>query len=609
MATHSIYTPLNRDREEIRILHIQGSSDCEDPVRGDLEVVSFLDDPKPLYEAISYCWAEVPGQASIILNRVRSSVPASAENVLRQFRPESGIRTLWIDAICINQEDIEERSHQVMLMRQVYSGTVKTLAWLGEADDNTERAIRTIDYFSKNLYNGRDYITTIRQGDLAQRDQRRRRLFQLPEECNVNAVDQLFQKVWFSRLWVMQEAVLAPRTLCYCGHGVACWDDLCRASGVLCERILYGDAAMSVLSVRAIWMCSISLKFSRESVLGYETPYMPFHELLRYGRNLCVSQPRDRIYGVLGLTSSTFRSSGAQIFLRPDYRRPLMHVCCDATRAAILELGTLDVFQDLDAPACVGGTSSNEDWPSWVPSWVEDSPENRVSLFSPPISRHTTTQQEVRLLLSGDSPDRLLLKGFPLACISSLLPALPSLAPSEEQTQLAKAYYVTLVTRFLFETESIPRGSLDTALSGVKYVNSLLEDHATDDRLPGCASSLPSNLDLSDDNLLNEALQLMLSGVQAVCYNRRFFRTENGMIGLGPQSVQVNDWVVGLFGLSKDLAILRLITPNNCVQLPQGPGRKHIYCRLVGLCNIQGVENWQIEEKCGNLEPTTWEIW
>ena len=128
----SIYQPLNKTRSEIRILHLEGSTDENAPLRCELEIVSLSADPKPTYEAISYCWGDTTGRDRIILNGQVFEAPLAGAKVLRRFRLQDAPWTVWIDALCINQEDREERNDQVSLMGKVYRSTIRTLVWLGE---------------------------------------------------------------------------------------------------------------------------------------------------------------------------------------------------------------------------------------------------------------------------------------------------------------------------------------------------------------------------------------------------------------------------------------------------------------------------------------------
>ena len=125
------YAPLT-DADSVRLLRLKGSSDVDSPIELDVFQVSLRGSLE--YEAVSYAWE---GQVPTCVIRCSTEdllVTENCEAILRQFRPDDGEeRTLWIDAICINQaEDAsEERNRQVSLMRAIYSGATRTLIWLG----------------------------------------------------------------------------------------------------------------------------------------------------------------------------------------------------------------------------------------------------------------------------------------------------------------------------------------------------------------------------------------------------------------------------------------------------------------------------------------------
>jgi hypothetical protein len=100
---------------------------------------SFLDEGMPLYEALSYCWGDATHLQPILCNG--NSILWVTQNLfdaLQRIRPENGSRILWADAICINQEDLLEKSWQVRMMADIYLGAERVLAWLGRSSDNSD---------------------------------------------------------------------------------------------------------------------------------------------------------------------------------------------------------------------------------------------------------------------------------------------------------------------------------------------------------------------------------------------------------------------------------------------------------------------------------------
>lgn len=81
----------------------------------------------------------------MLIDGVALDVPASAESAVQRMRDRHSMRTLWIDSICINQSDINERSHQVGIMGDVYAHSTCNLIWLGESDESTASAVQSFN--------------------------------------------------------------------------------------------------------------------------------------------------------------------------------------------------------------------------------------------------------------------------------------------------------------------------------------------------------------------------------------------------------------------------------------------------------------------------------
>lgn len=104
-----------------RVLHIlpATSPDMSDTISCQLSVISI--DPSPEYRALSYVWGDPSATKSILVDNTPFEVRENLWNYLAQARHEGYVDALWIDAICINQDDLDERSKQVAIMGQIYS--------------------------------------------------------------------------------------------------------------------------------------------------------------------------------------------------------------------------------------------------------------------------------------------------------------------------------------------------------------------------------------------------------------------------------------------------------------------------------------------------------
>ncbi|KAF7913367.1 uncharacterized protein EAE98_011592 [Botrytis deweyae] len=120
--------------DQIRILDIlpHGGTDDALPICCEIAIVALS--PNPQYEAVSYCWGESNETVDIEVAGNPRSITTNLHAALRHLRLPDRKRSVWIDQLCVNQDDNEERLSQVHLMHNVYSQCSRCLAWLGEID-------------------------------------------------------------------------------------------------------------------------------------------------------------------------------------------------------------------------------------------------------------------------------------------------------------------------------------------------------------------------------------------------------------------------------------------------------------------------------------------
>jgi len=127
-SQQSLYA-LSNSRHEIRLLHIQPGP-WSFPILCSLQTVSL--DTSPTYQALSYTWGDPTPTRFILVEDVVLEVRINLYHALRRLRCTNNPRVIWIDAICINQSDMDERTQQVMLMKSVYSNCREVMMWLGD---------------------------------------------------------------------------------------------------------------------------------------------------------------------------------------------------------------------------------------------------------------------------------------------------------------------------------------------------------------------------------------------------------------------------------------------------------------------------------------------
>ena len=134
MSTESISAQLSlpRDNVSIRLLDIYPSKTNEEPINCRFRVARL--DIDAHYEALSYCWGDPAVRRSIFIEDTLLQVTANLVAALHTFRLSNTERTMWVDAICIDQESKDEKNSQIPLMREIYSRSSTTLIWLGPSD-------------------------------------------------------------------------------------------------------------------------------------------------------------------------------------------------------------------------------------------------------------------------------------------------------------------------------------------------------------------------------------------------------------------------------------------------------------------------------------------
>ena len=213
-----LYETLNDANNEIRILEILpvGQQSSTPSTNGSLvecklHTVSMNDDLE--FAAISYAWGDPEVTAPIIVNGMTVNVTTNLEAALQQFRKDD-VKMLWADAVCINQQDIDERNHHVQKMKMIYSHATEVLAWLGVEDSSGKMAfaMKRIRELSKvafsqrirNLYDPHIYEI---EGD--RREQLCDFCTSLLEESIISDMDRriavLLRRKWWTRLWTVQE--------------------------------------------------------------------------------------------------------------------------------------------------------------------------------------------------------------------------------------------------------------------------------------------------------------------------------------------------------------------------------------------------------------------
>ena len=373
--------------DEIRILHLLPGQRGT-PLRAILEHVSLADDSNPEYDAISYAWGSQDRPFDIELEGdTYLEITMSLLEALEQFRYTAESRALWADAICINQDDVLERSAQVEIMDQIFHRSTKVLVWLGKADEANDAAFAAIDSNSQVPIHWRlDHeASRIAVQDHLPHDPRIEESLHLSP--SLYSFGLLLQRPWFSRLWVVQEVAFGRTVTLYCGARSTTWekfvssvrsfDTLRRAH--LAEEVFVGTLDRGWLHLIYETMYQIELRRGPIDTSFRSGDFLT--TMCNFSHKKC-QEPHDRIYALrrfLGL----HKVNG----LKPDYRlspgeiyRRAVEQCVIAAQPSSYTAPHVSLTLGLVGTEQVHPTSNTQDStqrPSWVPDFHNLSERSR----------------------------------------------------------------------------------------------------------------------------------------------------------------------------------------------------------------------------------------
>jgi hypothetical protein len=265
----------------------------------ELENHSIANPPK--YHALSYVWRSEMTTRTVFLNKISFAVTPTVLAAINQLYCRVGIVLVWVDQICINQEDDDEKAEQVARMGEIYSKAEIVLIWMGTTADGSDVLLNKMPLLLKAAQEARTHYEAATDFDLY-------KLTTPPTTEELwGSLGLFYQRAWFHRLWVLQEAILAKRLYLICGSREVDWDLLCNISRTISiagifhffkysevdkDRALTGAKNMSELkSVRSIGSPLDGMPFSG------------FLELLEHVKVRQVIHTVDRIWAVLAMAS------------------------------------------------------------------------------------------------------------------------------------------------------------------------------------------------------------------------------------------------------------------------------------------------------------------
>ncbi|KAE8446732.1 hypothetical protein EG329_011637 [Mollisiaceae sp. DMI_Dod_QoI] len=383
-------------KSSIRLLQIR--SGPNEPTSCSLEVVDL--DNNPEYDCLSYTWGNPlyhgllpPQNGKEITDKREFSIKCDdqiiivTENLLEALRQLSrnGLRStngpyqyerqsrIWIDAICIHQENIPERNSQVPMMERIYRQAQNVVIWLGPNDQLTELGIKVMQRFASVSEENREFELP---EDLE--DSEVYRILEIPF-CNLQdwlALATFLLRTWFSRVWVLQESFAAKETVVFCGTHVLSWGHISAASKTLTDTGLGRLLAGKVEEVRKADINSTEyVGNTLNNLYIFEdmrenAKSLTLETLLQQSRYFGATNRRDHVYGVLGMWIPSSGDQTASDLIKPDYSLSVPVIYTQASAVSIREMGDLNLLSLVEGSSFRSEEMQTENLPSWVPDYT-----------------------------------------------------------------------------------------------------------------------------------------------------------------------------------------------------------------------------------------------
>lgn len=530
-------------------------------IRGKLAVFDLSNAPD--YDALSYTWGGPGRRIDIQLNDQPFSISQNLYDALKQLavsRHHSGAphRRIWIDAICINQTDNEEKSKQVMQMTEIYARAKRVLLWLGASDNFTALAFDTLRCFAQED-GTTDGSTTYRNLVLTLKER-------------VEAVRKLSERPYFSRVWVIQEAVAAQVAIVLCGSESMDLTDFSRAFNRVTGSTFFPHSlALNVIAI-GNWRNHLLQKpgLERDNALDLQM-------LLMYSRDRLCKDNRDKVYALRGIGTQRF-AEGVIV----DYSDTVEQVYIKCAKHWLTIRSDLRVLSTVEPRHSASTTLK---LPSWVPDWSQPNHHSgvmqRYFRFLPEYMFRAAGHTAASVTFDHHS-DMVSIKGNSFDTIEQVVSVKSSLRITDSEPTLLtptrfKGFVEELSSKIIYNHtgESFTNAVLRTVTADRTGLSSRVADNYRNKYLTSY-SSWRLRHDSSIFELPDDAWKELSSSTAQILDDKDMLVTEKGYIGIARSGFRSGDLVCVFLGGEVPFIVRQLDHDSS-------------HFRFMGECYVHGI--------------------
>lgn len=377
---HSLYLPLDSRKKQLRLLTI---SRMQKEALLECDVQTFDLDQVPRFDAISYVWGDGSLVERINFCGLQRRVTRNLFQALKRLQKQDDSNFMWIDDLCINQQDKTEKNHQVPLMRHIYKSAERVFSWLGHSDTDTLPGFSLIERWADAILSTNPTAETWSNSQ-ARREaiQNIERPFDLQDWTSFVA---FARKSYWERIWILQEVTLARQCILLCGDYELPFEKLMWAyrawttgnlrSPQLVELVRpVGEGTPFYSFMKVPLEGGAFVKVKVEVSAQRELRQFPF--LLKRASILLASDPKDKVYGILGLLNL---ASGK---IPVDYQCDDIAAYSNTLLTLAKEVGRLDLLSFAGNLEEGVQETTTKEWPSWVPDFRCNNRRNMDGRFA-----------------------------------------------------------------------------------------------------------------------------------------------------------------------------------------------------------------------------------
>lgn len=533
-----VYSPIISEVATIRVVRLKPGN------RGDPIECDLIHQPlaELSFEALSYVWGTALTPYQIKVDGKPFYVTYNLHSALQELRSEDKDRTMWIDAMCINQGDNAEKSSQVQLMRDIYAKAIRVVVWLGESEKTTSDALELAREFENIGHDSEDAWWDNLTDSLIW--QKLWKTFR-----------SMIEHEWWTRAWIIQEVVVAKSVVVQLGSQHIDWDVLSKF--IACEpfrdQFPEVDTPLFAEDIQKLRLGVGSDEAISNTLFGLTFRF----------RYQSATLGSDKIYALLGLLKSDNPT-----LLVPDYNQSPDDVFLNFLPSC------LESNKNLTAVALAAGVELQGT------SWCRDWRFNHDGQFEtmhfctfPPLDGPDYAASGNQIpIFEADLPRRTLsLKGYEVDAIVQI-----GQFHQESSVKPVDWLFVLEVWEHLaggpWQKDCTRRQAFYRTITGNNWSYEQLDWRPRVQR----RGKPPRN---------QEEWQY-LNIVDRVCRNRRFFITKNGRFGLGPWNLQTGDIVCILLGGKTPFILRPCKTPHDGATARE-------YYKVVGETFVDGLMYYQ----------------